>query len=91
VVNIMPQNWFGWFEEERSPNPAEIQTPDHPAHSLITTLHCHSSQVDKTEFINYQGISLLSSAKKKLTNILLSRLTPYAHKIIWGSLVLLLM
>jgi hypothetical protein len=37
---------------------------------------------DKTDCSNYQGISLLSTTYKILTNILLSRLTPYAEEII---------
>jgi hypothetical protein len=37
---------------------------------------------DKTACINYQGISLLSTSYKILSNILLSRLTPYVDKII---------
>jgi hypothetical protein len=38
---------------------------------------------DRTDCSSYQGISLLSTSYKILCNILLSRLTPYAHKIIW--------
>jgi sorting nexin-29 len=37
---------------------------------------------DKTDCNNYRGISLLSSAYKILSNILLARLTPYVNKII---------
>jgi hypothetical protein len=37
---------------------------------------------DKTDCGNYRGISLLSTSKKMLSNILLSRLTPYADEII---------
>jgi hypothetical protein len=37
---------------------------------------------DKTDSSNYQGISLLSTTYKILSNILLSRLTPYAEEII---------
>jgi hypothetical protein len=36
-------------------------------------------------FSNYRGISLLSTRYKTLSNILLSRLTPYAEEIIGGS------
>ena len=36
---------------------------------------------DKTDCSNYTGISLLSSAYKILSNILLSRLTPYAEEV----------
>jgi hypothetical protein len=37
---------------------------------------------DKTDCSNYRGISLLSTTHKILSNILLSRLTPYAEEII---------
>jgi hypothetical protein len=37
---------------------------------------------DKTDCNNYQGIYLLSTAYKILSNILLARLTPYVNKII---------
>jgi hypothetical protein len=37
---------------------------------------------DKTDCSNYRGISLLSTTYKILSNILLSRLTPYAEEII---------
>jgi hypothetical protein len=37
---------------------------------------------EKTDCSNYQGISLLSTSCKILSNILLSRLVPYADEII---------
>jgi hypothetical protein len=37
---------------------------------------------DKTDCGNYKGLSFLSTMYKILSNILLSRLTPYAEKII---------
>jgi hypothetical protein len=37
---------------------------------------------DKTDGSDYRGISLLSTTYKILSNILLSRLTPYAEEII---------
>jgi sorting nexin-29 len=37
---------------------------------------------DKIDCSNYRGISLLSATYKILSNILLSRLTPYAEEII---------
>jgi len=36
---------------------------------------------DKTDCSNYTGISLLSTTYRILSNILLSRLTPYADEI----------
>jgi hypothetical protein len=47
--------------------------------STVVTIH---KQGDKTDFINYRGISLLSTSYKILSNILLIRLTPYADEII---------
>jgi hypothetical protein len=38
---------------------------------------------DKTDCGNYQGISLLLTFCKILSNILLSRLTPYVDEITW--------
>jgi hypothetical protein len=40
---------------------------------------------DKTDFNNYRGISLLSTAYKILSNILLVRLTPYVSEIIGNN------
>jgi hypothetical protein len=37
---------------------------------------------DKTDCSNYRGMSLLSTTYKTLSNILLSRLTPYAEETI---------
>jgi hypothetical protein len=37
---------------------------------------------DKTDSSNYTGISLLPTTYKILSNILLSRLTPYVNKVI---------
>jgi hypothetical protein len=39
----------------------------------------------KTDCSNCRGKSLLPTMYKILSNILLSRLTPYAEEIIWGS------
>jgi hypothetical protein len=46
-----------------------------------TTVPIHK-KADKTDKDNYQGISLLSTAYKILSNILLARLTPYVNEII---------
>jgi hypothetical protein len=47
--------------------------------SIILLLHKKS---DKTDFNNYRGVSLLSTTYKILSNILLSKLTPYARKLV---------
>jgi hypothetical protein len=39
---------------------------------------------DKTDCNNYRGISLLSTSYNILSNIFLSRLSPYFDKIIWN-------
>jgi len=44
-------------------------------------------KADKTDCNNYRGISLLPATYKMLSNILLSRLTPYADKITGGPSV----
>jgi hypothetical protein len=40
---------------------------------------------DKTDCINYRGISLLSNSYEMLSDILLSRLSPHMDEIIGGS------
>ena len=47
--------------------------------SIIVPIY---KKVDKTDCNNYSGISLLPTTFKSLSNILLSRLTPYAEEII---------
>jgi hypothetical protein len=47
--------------------------------SIIVPVH---KKGDKTDCNNYRGISLLSTSYKILSNILLSRLTPYIDEII---------
>ena len=47
--------------------------------SIIVPIH---KKGDKTDCNNYRGISLLPTTYKILSNILLSRLTPYAEEII---------
>jgi hypothetical protein len=48
---------------------------------MLLKLSSHSVN-DKTDCNNYQGISLLSTAYRILSNILLARLTPYVNEII---------
>jgi hypothetical protein len=47
--------------------------------SVVVPIHKKSN---KTDCSNYQGLSLLSTSYKILSNILLSRLTPYVDEII---------
>ena len=47
--------------------------------SIIVPIH---KKGDKTDCNNYRGISLLPNTYKILSNILLSRLSPYAKEII---------
>jgi hypothetical protein len=47
--------------------------------SIVLPIH---KKGDKTDCSNYGGISLLSTSYKILSNILLSRLIPYAEEII---------
>jgi hypothetical protein len=47
---------------------------------IVISIH---KKGDKTECSNYWGISLLPTSYKILSNILLSRLIPYADEIIW--------
>ena len=53
--------------------------PDEWKESIIVPIH---EKGDKTDCNNYRGISLLPTTYKILSNILLSRLTPYAEEII---------
>jgi hypothetical protein len=47
--------------------------------SIVVPIH---KKGDKTDCSNYRGISLLSTSYKIVSNILLSRLIPYADEII---------
>jgi len=53
--------------------------PEEWKQSIIVPIH---KKGDKTDCNNYRGISLLPTIYKILSNILLSRLTPYAKEII---------
>jgi hypothetical protein len=58
------------------------ELPEQWKESIIVTIY---KKGDKTDCSNYRGLSLLSTTYKILSNILLSRLTPYAGKIIIGD------
>jgi hypothetical protein len=55
------------------------ELPDQWKKSIIVPIH---KKGDKTNCNNYRGISLLSTSYKMLSNILLSRLSPYIDEII---------
>ena len=56
------------------------ELPEGWKESVIVPIH---KKGDKTECNNYRGISLLTTTYKILSNILLSRLIPYAEEIRW--------
>ena len=55
------------------------ELPGERRESIIVPIH---KQVDKTDCNSYRGLSLLPTTYKILSNILLSRLIPYAAEII---------
>ena len=55
------------------------ELPDESKESIIVPIY---KKGDKTDCNNYRGISLLPTTYKILSNILLSRLIPYAKEII---------
>jgi hypothetical protein len=55
------------------------ELPDQWKESIIVPVH---KKCDKTDCSNYRGTSLLSTSYKMLSNILLSRLSPYIDEII---------
>jgi hypothetical protein len=55
------------------------ELPQQWKESIIIPIH---KKGDKTDYNNYRGISLLSTAYKILSNILLTRLTPYVNEVI---------
>jgi hypothetical protein len=57
----------------------EEELPDKWKETVIVPIY---KKGDKTDCSDYQGISLLSTTYKIQSNILLSRLTPYAEEII---------
>jgi hypothetical protein len=61
---------FVWNKEE---------LPQQWKESIVVPIY---KKGDKTDCNNYRGISLLSTAYKILSNILLARLTPYVNDII---------
>jgi hypothetical protein len=61
------------------------ELPDQWKESIIVPVPKKS---DKTDCNNYRGISLLSTSCKMLSNILLSRLSPYIYEIITDQLLI---
>ena len=55
------------------------ELPDEWKESIIVPIY---KKGDKTDCNNYRGISLLPTMYKVLSNILLSRLIPYAEEVI---------
>jgi len=55
------------------------ELPDEWKESIILSIY---KKGDKTDCNNYRGISLLPTTYKVLSNILLSRLTPYGEEVI---------
>jgi hypothetical protein len=54
------------------------ELPDQWNESILLPIHKNG---DKTDCSNFRGISLLSTSYKILSNILLSRLSPYIDEI----------
>jgi hypothetical protein len=62
----------------------EEELPDQWKEFIIVPIY---QKDDETDCSNYRGISLLSTSYKILSNVLLSRLSPYVDKVIGGSSV----
>ena len=60
----------------------EEELPEEWKESIVVPTH---KKGDKTDCNNYRGISLLPTTYKILSNILLSRLIPYAEEVIGDS------
>lgn len=58
---------------------SEERIPARWKESIIVPIH---KKGDKTKCENYRGISLLNTAYKTLSNIILNRLTPYAESVL---------
>jgi hypothetical protein len=70
VINKLINSTSIWNKEE---------LPHQWKESIIVPIH---KKGNKTDGNNYRGISLLSTSYKILSNILLSRLSPYVDEII---------
>jgi hypothetical protein len=57
----------------------EEELPQQRKESIIVPVY---KKGDKTDCISYRGISILSTAYKILSNVLMARLTPYVNEII---------
>jgi hypothetical protein len=55
------------------------ELPQQWKESILVPIH---KKFDKTDYNNYRGIFLFSTANKSLSNILLARLTPYVNEVI---------
>jgi hypothetical protein len=60
------------------------ELPEKWKESIIVPIY---KKGDNTDCNNFRGVSLLPTGNKRFYYILLSRLTPYAEKIIWGLLM----
>ena len=75
----MPHLHYKLYGSVLTINTNSEELPEEWKESVIVPIH---KKGDKTECNNYRGISLLSTTYKILSNILLSRLIPYAEEII---------
>ena len=61
------------------------ELPEEWKESIIVPIY---KKGNKTDCSNYRGISLLPTTYKILTNILLSKLIPYAEELLWINMYL---